>query len=87
MGGPHQPTAQCEDVHCYSHHVDEPTDKVYIACGECYHVYRTAGELRRAYRRASWQISKTEPLLKRLRRILTIRVRDIYFCQHCIHDF
>jgi hypothetical protein len=45
----HEASAACGDMHCYWHHVDEPAAGAYKACGECGHVYRTAGELREAW--------------------------------------
>lgn len=76
-------------MHCYSHHVDEPGDGAYIWCFECGHVYRTAGDLRRAYRRQYWETSKHfgDPVWRRLWRVAAIRVKNIHFCQECIHDF
>jgi len=92
----HQPTDACHDVHCYSCHVDE-IGTGFIVCGECGHLYRTAGDLRRAYRRRfrevhkRWQefdiITARLPGYRAWWRILTIRVKNIHFCQHCIHDF
>lgn len=101
---PHDPTDECADIHCYSHHVDEPGDSAYIVCGECFHAYRTARELRRAYRRGYWQATSRPPtglggglfgrndewgpsLWVRVWRVLTIRAKNISFCQECIHDF
>lgn len=99
----HEPGNECYGLHCWEHHVDEasrPGD--YIACGECGHIYRTAGELRRAYRREilrvhswegdRWLIPDRGPFggptrLQKLIAALTIRASKIYFCQHCIHDF
>lgn len=46
----HEPTPDCWDVHCYSCNDDEDEGYAYLICGECGHRYRTAGELRRAYR-------------------------------------
>lgn len=83
----HEPTAACDAVHCYSHHVDEPGPG-YIVCGECGHLYRTARELRRAYRRASLAIPDYDvPRWRILWRAWTIRASSIFFCQECIHDF
>lgn len=98
IGMPHEPTDECEPVHCYSHHVDEYARDPYLVCGECFHVYRSAQELRRAYQRQSlriWWAGERKifssdwhvGLLLVLRRVITIRTKDIFFCQHCIHDF
>jgi hypothetical protein len=83
----HQPTTECLPVHCHWHNVDEPGTG-YISCPECGHLYRTPGELRRAYRRhmltrPNWGV----PLWPRLWAALTVRASRITFCQECIHDF
>jgi hypothetical protein len=83
----HEPTDACQADHCWWHNVDEPGTG-YITCPECGHLYRTARELRRAYRRQlrngrRWGIPRWRILL----RALTIRAKKISFCQECIHDF
>lgn len=95
---PHEPSDACHREHCYSCNVDEPGTG-YIVCPECFHVYRTARELRRAYRRASWRLHRTPMPLpdfaddrgprwgRLLWHLATVRARNINFCQHCIHDF
>lgn len=86
----HEPAEACDGTHCHWHHVDEPAiEPFYIWCGECGHVYRSARELRREYRRQFWGISRRfgDPLWLRLWRVLSIRASKIYFCQFCIHDF
>lgn len=84
---PHEPDEACHRMHCYSCGVDEP-DGGYITCGECFHVYRTAGELRRAYRRRALSLPVYDvPRWRIWRHALTIRAKKIYFCQHCTHDF
>ncbi len=91
----HEPTQACERFHCYSHHEDEPTTG-YVVCGECFHAYATAGELRRTYRRklislrrttAHWPGFERQGWASTLWRAATVRARDINFCQHCLHDF
>lgn len=83
----HEATDACIADHCHWHDVDEPGSG-YILCGECGHLYRTARELRRAYRRAvmtrrrfgvSWWFC--------LLHAVTVRAGRVSFCQHCIHDF
>lgn len=90
MTGQHEPSNACATIHCHSHHVDEPGPG-HIICGECGHVYRTAGELRRAYRREVVRglrfAGPGDPWLRRLVKALAVRARDIRFCQECIHDF
>lgn len=56
----HEPTPDCSDVHCYS--CDEDEDgPAYIICAQCGHLYRTAGELRRAYRRQFYRMARKPP--------------------------
>lgn len=87
MNGQHEPTEECLSVHCYSHMVDEE-GSAYIGCYECGHLYRTAGALRRAYRREVLRLpGHGIPFWWRLWRALTIRASQITFCQQCIHDF
>lgn len=87
MSEQHEPSDQCWGLHCYSCHVDEPAEPSFLICGECGHVYRTARELRRAYRR---QLVLTKmfgvPWRSIIARALTARARRILFCQHCTHD-
>lgn len=95
---PHEITDACASVHCHEHHVDEPEQGAYVWCLECGHVYRTAGELRRLYQRAALKlIDRNHPWFRSnewypsavsaLWKVLTIRAKDIHFCQHCLHDF
>lgn len=92
---PHEPTEACLPMHCHSHHVDEPDEPSYLICLECGHVYRTAGELRAAYRRIWSQITfgPSPTLQTRLAdlwgwlRSRFARARDITFCQECLHDW
>lgn len=94
----HEIADDCAQVHCHVHNVDERDDNAYICCIECGHVYRTAGALRRAYRRKSFLLLDwSDPwfrsndlyasVLRVLWRALTIRARDIFFCQMCSHNF
>lgn len=56
----HGPGLVCDPDHCYSCGVDEPMGgSDYRICPECFHVYRTARALRRAYRRGAWECVKT----------------------------
>lgn len=94
----HEPSAACHDVHCFAHNVDEPGPG-YLGCQECFHLYRTPRDLRRAHRANCRQaIHKewwtTEPFWAVLRawiscrwHLLTVRAKDIYFCPECGHDF
>jgi hypothetical protein len=96
---PHEVTDACFTFHCHWCNVDEPGEG-YIVCPECFHLYRTAGELRREYRRQRWKLHRRwlarerrgtafapEPTWKVVWAIITVRAKKITFCQHCIHDF
>lgn len=88
MNTPHTPTGACLPVHCHVHHVDEPDAGAYRVCGECGHVYATARDLRRAYRRAV--LRHIPGGVRRWRlwwRAATVRASRVSFCQHCAHDF
>jgi len=98
----HEPTAACHAWHCHSCGVDEP-GQGYIVCMECGHLYRTARDLRRAYRRGEWGLlrsSRSQPpipwvfsnefypsKLWVLWHMITVRAKNINFCQECSHDF
>lgn len=83
----HQPFVSCAPVHCHWHNLDEP-GAGYITCLECGHLYRTAGELRRAYRRQMFRIPRFGvPRWRIAWAALTARAARISFCQECIHDF
>jgi hypothetical protein len=82
----HEPSDACVG-HCYCHNVDEPGTG-YIRCLECGHLYRTARDLRRAYRRASLAMpAYGVPWRRIIARAILIRARNINFCLECIHDF
>lgn len=55
----HDPTVECNGVHCYSHMVDEWYPTIYIACLECGHAYHTKWSLWRAYQRAKWSMARS----------------------------
>lgn len=81
-----------EQMPCYVHGVIEPAKDAWLVCFECGHVYSSARDLRRDYRREYWKVAKGDrieriPLLQRVWRVLTVRTSEIFFCQHCIHDF
>jgi hypothetical protein len=95
--GQHEPSAVCHEIHCYVHNVDEPGPG-YLGCGECFHLYRTVGELRRAYRATMWRATRGDLWLfmgdawhwswwRFLWHLLTVRAGKIYSCPHCSHDF
>jgi hypothetical protein len=97
----HEPTELCNPYHCEWHHVDEVDERKngresYLWCGECFHLYRTPGELRRAYRRVVREMERDAPMfgdeykrgkLRAWWQMLTIRAKKIHFCQYCTHDF
>lgn len=100
--GRHPASQLCQEVHCFTHDVDEDPDRVYAVCPECRHAYRSGGELRRAYRIhwnrifiSGWSTrgigvpgfaSRKQLLAKWLRSRIT-PAGEIDFCQHCLHDF
>jgi len=90
----HAASDTCAGIHCEIHQVDEPGSG-YYGCGECYHLYPTAGSLRRAYRR---RLRQDPPRRLRggessyglwgwLKLYLFVRTDRITFCQECSHDF
>lgn len=94
----HLETDKCEGWHCHSHGVDEDHAGAYLCCGECFHVYRTARELRRAHRREVRDVFRadyvsSDPLRERLILLwycllaLLKPASKIHFCQECAHDF
>jgi hypothetical protein len=54
----HEFTDTCAPIHCYSHHIDEPSRprRDYLSCYECGHLFPTRRALRRDYRRGGLQI-------------------------------
>lgn len=64
IGEAHSAEMQCEEIHCYSHHRDEP-GRYWLRCFECGHHYATPGELRRAYRREAWSVWQSTRKLAR----------------------
>ncbi len=93
----HEPTDECAGQHCAWHNVDEPLGETdYLVCGECWHLYRTARDLRREYRRMmrgdwqhEWLLFKDlrTSAWRRMWRYLTVRADRIHFCPLCAHDF
>lgn len=87
------------DSWCYIHNQCEPlrpTD--YKVCGECFHVFRTEGELIRSHLLIVQMMSMSWPFegmlddRLRLPKILTLsrgdlQGSDIHICPHCVHDF
>lgn len=83
---PHPWSTACADVHCSIHDIDE-VRRGYRWCIECGHVYWTARELRRLYRRSYWRVDAEAPLWLRLWTVVSVRASRIGFCQYCPHDF
>ncbi|WP_344952434.1 hypothetical protein [Actinomadura miaoliensis] len=85
-GTTHERTGRCDHIHCRAHDADEP-GWGYLRCGSCRHLFRTARQMRRAYRRAYWQASGDLGLLRRLWDVWTVRANRVEFCPLCAHDF
>lgn len=68
---------------CYSCGRNEPLPPhgAYLVCNECWHVYRTPGDLEETYRRKWNERVGSEPAPN-----LT-KAADVYFCPLCLHDF
>jgi len=81
----------CPDVrqHCSWHNIDEPQQPGdYRTCGECGHIYRTARDLRWAYRRDAWRMAYGYgDWLTYMLAALTVRASRILCCVYCGHDF
>lgn len=91
------------DDWCYSCWQSEPLNgkRPYNICGECGHVYWTARQLRRAYRRTLAARMPDQPHRRRWFGYdpfdltwaqlawysITARASRIYHCQECAHDF
>lgn len=83
--GTHDATHHCEPVHCFFHHIDEAGDG-YLRCGECFHLWRSKGELTAEYRREFWR-HNMQPWWRKAWHVITVRADKIAFCQWCLHDF
>ena len=73
----HDPSEACGDQHCYTHHVDEPSEPAYRFCYECGHVWRTAAELLAEHNRQ----------LAVYGRPPETDVNQVFCCPLCIHDW
>lgn len=92
----HEPDRGCDDTHCYACGVDE-IGPGYLTCGECFHTYRSKGELRALHRRkliGAYRIRLPNVFdlpdpswAEILWNALTVRAGNINFCPHCLHDF
>lgn len=73
----HPPSEACAAWHCWEHEVDEADEPCHIACLECRHVFRTAGELLEADRRRAADMKTPPP----------VSVEEITCCPFCFHDW
>lgn len=100
----HIPTAACARDHCAHHGVDEPAPpgrKPYLICPECFHLFATPRDLRRAHRaniwadlrqgHVAWRTNSdgfdTRVVWWRWLLLLARPARRIWFCPFCTHDF
>lgn len=98
-GGGDPRFARTCDSWCYIHNQCEPlrpTD--YKVCGECFHTFRTEGELIRSHLLVlqamgmDWPYEGEMDDRGKYPKILTLqpgalRGDDIHCCPHCVHDF
>lgn len=56
----HVPTDACANYHRYGHDVDEDPDTVFLACGECFHVFPTGRALWRDHMRVVGELTRAE---------------------------
>jgi hypothetical protein len=77
---PHKPTGECWPSHCCWHNLDEDADGAYRVCGECFHVYRTAEDLRAVF------MAEVAPLLTGMPSEAPA-AEEIYACPYCAHDW
>jgi hypothetical protein len=82
LTSPHEPSEACGDMHCYMHHVDEPSTGAFRVCGECGHVYRTAEDLRMA-----WADAQDAPGFGLSPDAAAPPAEQIYACPLCAHDW
>lgn len=74
----HEPSAECRETHCYIHDEDEPdVPGDYRACGECFHVYRTATEL----------LDEENKIMRSMGLPFTQDAAEVVTCPLCTHDF
>lgn len=86
----HEPADVCEDWHCYFHDVDEVfAGNAYRRCFECWHLYRSRRELVWEWAKMHWRFGREDgrSAFELIADILKKKADDIYFCQHCTHDF
>lgn len=82
---PHAAEADCINVHCHAHAVDEPAEGAYRVCLECGHVFPAAADL----------LADHAALVEGLNvgaeagELLTAKTdpERITVCPHCAHDF
>lgn len=72
---------------CHIHFRAEEDDGAYQVCIECGHVFPTARDLRRDFRKMVWQYAKVTPLWSMLWLLISVRASKLASCPHCTHDF
>lgn len=78
---------------CWTHNRNEPIplSRWFTVCTDCGHVYRSARELRRAYRRetpaAAWGALPWRTVLSDKWHSMTLTVANIHACPECTHEF
>lgn len=79
---------------CYSHHeYEDASGEIYLVCGECLHIYRSAEDLVNAYNHeANVMADRWAELLvgaapPPVRNLTPEQANLIGFCQFCLHDF
>jgi hypothetical protein len=78
---PHNASAECGDMHCYYHGLDEDPEGAFRVCGECFHVYRTAEALREAWgAEVSEAVPESGP-------VTPPPAEKILACVYCCHDW
>lgn len=87
----------CKEVHCHYHGRDEPGSGWQI-CLECGHLFATADDLVREFRKMIWDGIKFDGIRWRsdgmnvstwhqLKVMWKVKASSILFCPFCAHDF
>lgn len=93
----HAVTEHCKEVHCHFHERDEPGSGWQI-CGECGHLFQTADDLVREFRKMIWAGIKFDGIRWRsdgfsvstwsqLKTMWKVKASSITFCPFCAHDW
>jgi hypothetical protein len=80
---PHQAEDSCQGLHCFSHDEDEPGEPCYRLCGECFHVFPTAGDLVQDHN------AEVQVMMARWggNLLMAADVGEIFSCPWCAHDW